>query len=77
MEWLYSQMTDLKSLFDIWRFGTAQVFIDLLHIVRLIGRPSAKDNCVNAGLGEVLPLPVRIWLQNLAADGEKWCSFSQ
>lgn len=57
MRWPYSQMTDLASLFDIWRLGTAQVFANLLHIVRLIRRQAAGDNCVNAGLGDVLPLP--------------------
>ena len=49
-------MTDLASLFDIWRLETAQVFINLLYIVRLIRKQSVGDNYVNAGLDDVLPL---------------------
>lgn len=78
MRWPYSQMTDLASLFDIWRLGTAQVFTNLLHIVRLIRRQSAGDNCVNAGLGDVLPLhPSESSFATglCCADREKWCPF--
>lgn len=78
MGWPYSQMTDLASLFDIWRLGTAQVFTNLLHIVRLIRRQSAGDNCVNVGLDDVLPLPPSEsgFAKGLCcADSENWCPF--
>lgn len=42
---------------DLWRLGAAQVFTNLSHIVRLIRRLSAGDNCVNVGLDDVLLCP--------------------
>ena len=41
----------------MWRFGTGWVCTNSLHIVRLIKRLTAGDNCVNVGLDGVLSLP--------------------
>lgn len=60
-------MTDLlttDTLF-MWRFGTGWVCTNLLHIVRLIKRLTAEDNCVDVGLDGVLSLPLRIWQRTL------------
>lgn len=77
MESPYSQMTDPASLFDIWRLGTAQVFANLLHVVRLIRRHPAGHNCVNAGLYDVLPrFPPNLAKGLCRVGSEKWFPFS-
>ena len=71
-------MTDLlttDTLF-MWRFGTGRVCTNLLHIVRLIKRLTAEDNCVDVGLDGVLSFAP----QNLAkdsADSAKHCRFAR
>lgn len=57
-------MTDLTLPSDIWGFGTAHVFTNLLPTVSLLRRLCAGDDCVNAGLHDVLPLLLRIWQQD-------------
>ena len=56
-------MTDLLTtdIVFMWRFGTGRVCTNLLHIVRLIKRSTAGDNCGNVGQDGVLSLPLRIW----------------